>query len=68
MTEVIKSLKYITVGELKKLLSTVDDNVEIDFSDGGSTGWTKDITINITTFENEKVYICIDVEAESGFY
>ena len=68
MKEFRTNLNGMTVGMLKKIISEIPDDCEINVWDIGDTGFVDKTELEILIYENLETDININVKAESGFY
>lgn len=68
MKEFRVNLNGLTVGMLKKIISDIPDDCEINVCDVGETGFVDGTELEIVTYEYLKTDVSINVKAESGYY
>lgn len=68
MAEFRTNLNGLTVGMLKKIISDIPDDCEINVWDVGKTGFVDGTELEIITYEYLKTDVNINVKAESGYY
>ncbi len=61
-------LNGLTIGMLKKIISDIPDESEINVWDIGNTGFVNNCELEIINYENLKPDVNINIEAESGYY
>ena len=61
-------LNGLTIGMLKKIISDIPDECEINVWDIGSTGVVNNCELEIIQYENLKPDVNINIDAESGYY
>jgi len=67
MREFRINLNGLTVGMLKKIISDIPDDCEINVWDVGKTGFVDGTELEIITYEHLKTDVNINVKAESGY-
>lgn len=68
MREFRVNLNGLAVGMLKKIISDIPDDCEINVWDVGKTGFVDGTELEIITYEHLKTDININVKAESGYF
>ena len=60
--------KFTTVGELKKFLADIDDDVEIQVENVGDTGYVEDSEVELIRYPALKPDLYINIKAESCYH
>ena len=61
-------LNGLTIGMLKKIISDIPDECEINVWDVGRTGFVNNCELEIIKYEILKTDVNINIEAESEYY